>query len=87
MYRSRCKVTGRNVYPLSFIEQGKEVVVVNINAGRGLRGRLARMGIYLNSKVSVISNDISGPMVIGVGDKRIGLGRGMCNKIIVRRLD
>lgn len=87
MYRSRGKVTGRDVCPLSFIEPGKEVVVVDIRAGRTLIGRLARMGIYLGSKISVINNNISGPMIIGIGDKRIGLGRGMCNKIIVRRLD
>ncbi len=87
MYRSRGKVTGRDVCPLSFVEPGKEVVVVDIQAGRTLIGRLAHMGIYLGSKLSVINNNISGPIIIGMGNKRIGLGRGMCNKILVRRLD
>jgi len=85
MYSSRGKITGRNMCPLSFVESGKEVIVVDISAGRNFIGRLARMGIYLGSKIRVISNNISGPMIIGIGDKRIGLGRGMCNKIIVRR--
>ena len=87
MYRSRGKVIGVGVCPLSFIEPGKEVVVVNIQAGKNLMGRLARMGIYLGSKIKVINNNISGPMIIGIGDKRIGFGRGMCNKILVRRSD
>jgi Fe2+ transport system protein FeoA len=85
MYRSRDKLA--DVCPLSFIEPGREVRVVDIRAGRTLAGRLARMGIYLGSRIRVISNSISGPMIIGIGDKRIGLGRGKCNKIIVRRLD
>jgi len=85
VYRSGDKVA--DVYPLSFIEPGKEVRIIDTRAGRALAGRLARMGIYLGSRIRVISNSIPGPMIIGIGDKRIGLGRGMCNKIIVRRLD
>ncbi len=86
MYRSRGRVVGKDVCPLSFVETGEEAVIVDVQAGRGLIGRLLHMGIYPGTRIRVISNNVHGPVIIGIGEKRIGLGRGMCNKIIVRRL-
>ncbi len=86
MYRSRGRIIGR-VFPLSFSDVEKELEIVGINAGKGLLGRLARMGIYVGTRIriKVISNG-PGPLIISLGEKRIGIGRGMSNKIMVREV-
>ena len=85
MYRSGDKIT--YFYPLSFVEPGEEVEICEIRGGIGLCKRLAYMGIYPGTHLRVISNGRPGPVIVGIGGKRIGLGFGMCNKIMVRALN
>ena len=54
-----------------------------VEAGRGLRARLASMGLTPGVTMSVISNDGRGAFVVGLGDCRLVLGRGMAQKIVV----
>jgi len=73
----------KGLLPLSKIKPGQKVKLVSINAGHGLNGRLATMGLIPNAQLNVISNSHPGPFVVQVKDSRIILGRGMANKIMV----
>jgi Fe2+ transport system protein FeoA len=71
--------------PLSTIADGEKVILVQIDAGRGLKSRLASMGLLPNTEVTVISNKHPGPFMISVKKTKMMLGRGMTDKIMVRR--
>ncbi|RKX70802.1 hypothetical protein DRP53_03830 [candidate division WOR-3 bacterium] len=72
--------------PLSAVEPGRRVEIVEIRAGRGLIMRLATMGFYPGTVIDVISNIGRGPLIIAREGIRLGLGFGMANKIWVRIL-
>jgi len=72
------------VRPLSSVKAGNKVVLVRIDAGRGLNSRLASMGLVANTEIRVVSNSHPGPFVIIVKDTRVMLGRGMAHKIMVK---
>ena len=74
-----------SVGPLNRVPAGRTVVVVSLAGGRGLTGRLVRMGVSVGSQVEVIrsSNGRGGPTLIGKGDMRLAIGRGMAERIIV----
>ncbi len=72
------------VRPLSSVKAGNKVVLVRIDAGRGLNSRLASMGLVANAEIRVVSNSHPGPFVIIVKDTRVMLGRGMAHKIMVK---
>jgi ferrous iron transport protein A len=69
--------------PLAIVQSGRQVTVVAIQAGHGLQGRLANMGLVPGTEIRVLSNPMQGPFLIEVKGSRIMLGRGMAQKIIV----
>jgi len=68
---------------LAIVEAGKRVHVVGVDAGEGLQGRLAAMGLVPGAAVDVIANSSRGPFIVAVKGSRIVLGHGMAQKIIV----
>jgi len=73
-----------NLIPLSKIKQGQTVKLVKINAGRGLRMRLASMGILPDVTITVLNNRQLGPFMINVKGTKVMLGRGMADKVLVK---
>jgi ferrous iron transport protein A len=69
--------------PLSQVAEGEIVSIVEIEGGRGLRGRLTTMGLLPKTQIQVVRNGGSGPFVISIGNTRMALGRGVVDKIIV----
>jgi len=69
--------------PLSTVEEGKTVKLLKIEAGRGLKSRLASMGILPNVEITVVRNTHPGPFVVTVKDSKLMLGRGVANKLLV----
>jgi Fe2+ transport system protein FeoA len=69
--------------PLSVVRAGETVKLARIEAGRGLKSRLASMGLVADVEITVVSNSHPGPFVISVKDSKMMLGRGMANKIMV----
>jgi ferrous iron transport protein A len=69
--------------PLTVVEAGKRVHVVGVNAGEGLQGRLAAMGLVPGAEIDVIMNSSHGPFIVAVKGSRIILGHGMARKIMV----
>ena len=69
--------------PLSMVNTGKKVRLLAVRAGRGLRARLAEMGLVPGAELVVIRNSHHGPFIVSVKDTRLVLGRGMAHKIEV----
>jgi ferrous iron transport protein A len=72
-----------NLMPLSMLNIGEEAELVDVRGGRGLRKRLSALGLNPGMKVTVVQNTMRGPIVLGVMDSRIALGRGMAHRILV----
>jgi len=72
--------------PLSMVRHGV-VRIININAGRGLRERLIKIGLVEGDVVEVIVNLFPGPVILRRNGMRLGLGAGMASKIIVQPLE
>jgi ferrous iron transport protein A len=68
---------------LSRVDQGKEVTLVRISGGRGIRSKLYSMGLVPGSAFTVLSHSRGGPVMLRVKDVRLAIGRGMAQKIIV----
>lgn len=73
--------------PLSMVQSGKQIQIVNIEAGWGLRRRLADMGLTPDLKITVISSQRTGSVVLDVRGSRLALGRGISKKIMVNTVD
>lgn len=69
--------------PLTIIKAGRRVLLIAVDAGQGLQGRLAAMGLVPGVEIEVLRNSAHGPFLIKVKDSRIMLGRGMAQKIVV----
>ena len=68
---------------LSSVPSGKRVRLMTVDAGRGLRARLAAMGLVPGVEIEVVRNTGRGPFVVAVKGSRVMLGRGMVQKVIV----
>lgn len=69
---------------LSSIEPGRRVRIAGVEKGNNVQGRLLAMGFIKEAEVSIILNHGKGPLIVGLGESRITIGRGMAKKILVR---
>ena len=51
--------------------------------GHRLEHRLKHMGLVPGARVEVIKNSLSGPIIVRVGETRLGLARGVASRIMV----
>ncbi|GEM_PF-569734 len=72
-----------SVLPLAFLSVGEEAEIVEMRSGRGMVQRLSEMGFTPSAKVRVLASNPQGPILVGVRDARIALGRGVAMKIFV----
>ena len=70
--------------PLAMARPGAVVTLIAINAGFGLRRRLADMGLSPGVNLRIIQSQIPGPVIIDLRGSRLALGRGMAQRIIVK---
>lgn len=73
-----------DILPLTMVVPGREVTLISIVGGRGLRARLNSMGLLEGMKLKVIHSHRFGPCIILVGGARLILGHGMAQKILVQ---
>lgn len=74
----------RGSVPLSFVPDGKEVVVQAIRGGMRMRRRLTELGLHQGASIRVLKNDAHGPLIVAVKEHgRLALGRGMAYHILV----
>lgn len=71
--------------PLSVCDKNETVAVRQVRGGRGIRMRMAGLGIHVGDKITVVSKIPRGPMVIEFAalGNRVAIGWGMANKILV----
>ncbi len=72
----------KNRRSLSRVREGEDVRVISVSGGRGVHRRLRDLGIGTGSRLKVVQNT-GGPVIVMVGDSRMGLGRGVAEKIFV----
>ncbi|MEA2085906.1 MAG: FeoA family protein, partial [Chloroflexota bacterium] len=70
--------------PLAMACSGKPVTVTGVRAGWGLQRRLADMGLTPGVRIRVINSQMPGPVLIDLRGSRVGLGRGVAQKILVK---
>jgi len=69
--------------PLALLSVGEEGEIVGMRGGRGMVQRLSEMGFTNSTRVKVLSSSSPGPVLVGVRDARVALGRGIAMKIMV----
>jgi len=69
--------------PLTALKPGQRAVVVSLTGGRGVRHRLAAMGLTVGSEVESLISRGRGPIVVGVRQTRLALGRGIAGHVVV----
>jgi ferrous iron transport protein A len=74
------------VKPLSEIPEGKTIKVVQIEGGRGIKCRLEGLGIYPGQTIKVLRNKW-GPVLVESMGRKIAIGRGQANKILVEEIE
>jgi len=74
------------VIPLTIASDKKELILVSIEGGWGLRRRLNDMGLHEGSRFRILHSQKPGPCIIQVKDTRLVIGLGMAHKILVREL-
>ena len=72
------------LFPLGMVNPGKEVTLVAIQGGRGLRARLTDMGLNEGPKLKVLHSHRPGPCIVLVGNTRLVLGCGIAQKVLVK---
>lgn len=68
--------------PLAMLKKGETACIKEIIGGRTAKGKLNDLG-FVNGKTVKIHSSSGGPLIVGLGDNRIAIGRGMAHKIIV----
>lgn len=79
------KIEKKNeVIPLTMATPGKEVTLVAIDGGKGIRTRLYAMGITPGISLRILNNGARGPFLVAVRDCKIALGYGVAKKLLIR---
>ena len=68
--------------PLSQAPEDRPLKLVEIDAGKRLKYRLAEMGLNIGVEVTILQK-AGGPLLVCVRDSRVAIGRGMATKLIV----
>lgn len=68
---------------LSLANEDKKLKVVQVREQSKLSKKLCDLGIYNDSELRIVKNDISGPVIVEVKGSKIILGRGQAQKIMV----
>jgi ferrous iron transport protein A len=64
---------------------GETGEIAYVRGGGGITRRLTELGLAPGMRVRMVSDAGSvGPVIVRVGDARIGIGRGMARRVLVR---
>lgn len=73
--------------PLACLPEGENGKVIRVYGGRGVCMRLAEMGFHPGAIVRMESKHSSrggGPIAVSVKGTKLGLGRGIARKVVVK---
>jgi Fur family ferric uptake transcriptional regulator len=80
---SECLGKRRALMPLSMAKAGETVNIMEIAGGKNARVRLSSMGLRPGDLIEIINNNGRGRLILGHGNMRLALGRGIAHKIMV----
>lgn len=80
---SDCLARRSPLLPLAMARDGETVTIKDIMGGSESRARLRAMGLSKGDSLQIINNNGVGRLIIGHGDTRLALGRGIAQKILV----
>jgi len=91
--RNRCRRRRAAAFPgsdedvvaLSAMRPGEHGVIVGLDGGRGVLGRMTSLGFTPGAEVTILQNFGRGPLIARVRDARVALGRGEAEQLYVRR--
>ncbi len=71
--------------PLSQLGPGQKARVSALGGGRVFQARLVSMGLLVGSEIKVIraAGSTRGAALVAIGPMRLGIGRGMAERIMV----
>lgn len=75
------------IHPLSSAEKGSIYEIIEVDSGEALKARLRAMGIRPGAIVKAVRISSGGPVVLGLDDSRMVLGRGMVEKVFARKVE
>ena len=84
---THCLKRRLSLMSLMVAKQGEVVIVRSFRGGTRSRMRLMSMGLRVGDRIDVISNLNQGQLVIALDYKRLVLGRGLAEKIMVQPLN
>jgi len=79
-------ITEKGTLTLAEAQEGKTYKVVSFLGGKGLRCRLEGLGIYPGQTVKVLQNKW-GPVLVEIMGRKIGIGRGQAQKILLEEIE
>jgi Fe2+ transport system protein FeoA len=68
---------------LSEVKTGERAIIKQLRGGREFTSRAAALGFTLGTRITVLQNFGTGPIIIGLRDTRVALGRGEAIKVLV----
>lgn len=70
-------------FPLTLAREDDDLIIAAMHGGRHYRRQLMDMGLRPGGRVRVLRAANRGPVLVLVGETRLGIGRGMAEKIEV----
>ncbi len=77
-------MSSANAVPLFSLEEGSRAILIEIDAGKGLRERLLQMGLVPGTTVEILKK-MPGVIVIRFRGTVISLSKGIAMKILVSK--
>ncbi|MEN8211152.1 MAG: FeoA domain-containing protein [Thermodesulfobacteriota bacterium] len=81
---SKCMKNREILVSLHKAKQGEKLIVKEFEAGKNMQHRISSMGLKAGDLIEIVSNGFGGQVVIGIGENRLVLGKGMAEKIRVQ---
>lgn len=81
-----CYLTNQAI-SLASLSEGHVGSIVSLRGGHGFVSRLAALGFTPGASVLVIRNSLRGPIIVGVMDTRIALGRNQAEGVLVKPIE
>jgi len=77
------EIMEEKIMALSGVDAGKNVILIDIEGGRGIRSKLYSMGLVPGAKLTVLNQNVAGPIMINIKNSKLAIGQGIAQKIIV----
>ncbi|MCK5841774.1 MAG: FeoA domain-containing protein [Candidatus Sabulitectum sp.] len=78
------KKTDSGIIQLLHAPKDTPMEIVSLDGGKVMHQKLTAMGLTHHAVVRVLRGGGSGPMVVEIRGSRVGLGQGICSRIMVR---